>query len=638
MSVRLLAGRYELIEKIGDGGMAVVYKARCRLLNRFVAVKILKPEFTKDLKIIESFRRESQAAASLAHPNIVNVFDVGREGNIHYIVMELIEGRVLSDVIQEDGPMDYRRALEIGRQIASALSLAHKNHIIHRDVKPHNILITTDGTAKITDFGIAKAMDATAVEGSSSTIMGSVHYFSPEQARGGYVDEKSDIYSLGIVLYEMVTGKVPFDGDNAVSVALMHINEEITPPSQLVEGLPVAVENIIMKATNKYSINRYASADEMLEAMKNADIIANIVGSSESSSRTSSRDQSASNGEKASEGKEKAAETMAEKKKKKFRINKIKVAAAIAALVLAIPVSGLILSGISALGEADDVEVPDLRGLSVEEAETTLEEAGLILKEGDQVIDYDLEAGLIVSQDPEAGSMIKEGKTITVSISKGAREGAVPNLVGKSFQDAVFLLDRYGYIQGTVAVEASQLPKDIVIRQSPESGTEAKPGSPINIVVSEGPKTALPSLVGMTLDQAKEALAPLGLEIGEIGYEMSGVYAKDIIIWQQELDSSAIQPGAKVNIKISTGNEPAGSKSIALDIDYSRAENQVFYLTVTVNDETGTYNVISREQRIKDNGSEILSLSGTGKGSVTVIFDDTVVMQKAVDFNTGTLE
>ncbi|MBQ3123052.1 MAG: serine/threonine protein kinase, partial [Firmicutes bacterium] len=196
MSSRILAGRYELIEKIGDGGMAVVYKARCRLLNRFVAIKILKPEFTKDVKIIESFRRESQSAASLSHPNIVNIYDVGREGNIHYIVMELIEGYILSDLIKEKGALEWRRAVEIAKQMATALSVAHKNNIIHRDVKPHNILITKTGTAKITDFGIAKAMDQGPATENTGTVMGSVHYFSPEQARGGYVDEKSDIYSL----------------------------------------------------------------------------------------------------------------------------------------------------------------------------------------------------------------------------------------------------------------------------------------------------------------------------------------------------------------------------------------------------------------------------------------------------------
>ncbi|MBR7148439.1 MAG: serine/threonine protein kinase, partial [Firmicutes bacterium] len=199
MSTRLLAGRYELIERIGEGGMAVVYKAKDRLLNRFVAIKILKPEFTKDMKVIESFRRESQAAASLSHPNIVNVYDVGKEGNIYYIVMELIEGSVLSDIIREEGALEPRRAVAIAKQVASALALAHKNQIIHRDVKPHNILITKEGVAKITDFGIAKAVNAATVVGQTGTVMGSVHYLSPEQARGDYVDEKTDIYSLGIL-------------------------------------------------------------------------------------------------------------------------------------------------------------------------------------------------------------------------------------------------------------------------------------------------------------------------------------------------------------------------------------------------------------------------------------------------------
>ena len=235
MSTRVLAGRYELLERIGSGGMAVVYKARDRMLNRYVAIKILKPEYTKDIKFIENFRRESQAAAGLSHPNVVVVYDVGREGNVHYIAMELVEGEPLSDLIEREAPLDYHRVIEITKQIASALSFAHKHQIIHRDVKPHNIMMTEDGqTAKITDFGIAKAVNSSTLVGNTGTVMGSVHYFSPEQARGGYVDEKSDIYSLGIVMYEMLTGKVPFDGENPVSVALMHINNESVLPSELV--------------------------------------------------------------------------------------------------------------------------------------------------------------------------------------------------------------------------------------------------------------------------------------------------------------------------------------------------------------------------------------------------------------------
>ena len=278
MSTRLLAGRYELIEKIGEGGMAIVYKARCRLLNRYVAIKILRPEFTKDEQFIENFKRESQAAAALTHPNIVSVYDVGKEGNIHFIVMELVEGKTLSQYIEEKGRLDYKEAISITRQVASALSLAHKNQIVHRDIKPHNILITNTGVAKLADFGIAKAVSASTIIGGNHKVMGSVHYFSPEQARGAYVDERSDIYSLGIVLYEMLTGKVPFDGDNPITIALMHINEPMPSVTAQVPGIPPQLEKIIMKATEKYQSNRYRTADEMIEDLDNIEFITKVMG------------------------------------------------------------------------------------------------------------------------------------------------------------------------------------------------------------------------------------------------------------------------------------------------------------------------------------------------------------------------
>ena len=277
---KVLANRYELLGRVGEGGMSVVYKAKDRLLNRFVAVKILKPEFIGDQKFIDSFRRESQNAASMSHPNIVNIYDVGREGNIHYIVMELIEGKALSDYIKDQGPMAYPKVIALSKQIAAALAFAHKNHIIHRDVKPHNVMITPNGTAKITDFGIAKAVNAATIVDNTDGIVGSVHYFSPEQARGGYVDEKSDIYSLGIVMYEMLTGQVPFDGDNPVNIALQHINSEMVPPSQLVDGVPPALEHIIMKCCDKYPVNRYASAEDLIEALNNLDFVSSVVGDS----------------------------------------------------------------------------------------------------------------------------------------------------------------------------------------------------------------------------------------------------------------------------------------------------------------------------------------------------------------------
>ena len=278
MSNKLLAGRYELIEKIGEGGMAVVYKGKDRLLNRYVAIKILRPEFTKDEQFIESFKRESQASARLSHANIVGVYDVGKEGNIHFIVMELIDGKVLSEVIKEKGRIEYKEAISIIRQVASALSLAHKNQIIHRDIKPHNILITSTGVAKLADFGIAKAVSAATIVGGNNKIMGSVHYFSPEQARGAYVDERSDIYSLGIVLYEMLTGKVPFDGDNPVSIALMHINDPMPSLTKEVPGIPPQLEKIVNKATEKYQSNRYKTVDEMIKDLDDIEFITKVMG------------------------------------------------------------------------------------------------------------------------------------------------------------------------------------------------------------------------------------------------------------------------------------------------------------------------------------------------------------------------
>ena len=267
---RLLGNRYEILEKIGSGGMATVYKAKCHVLNRYVAIKILRDEFTTDEEFVKRFEVEAQSAASITHPNIVSIYDVGVDGNLHYIVMELIKGKTLKDIIVEErGPLPWKWSVNIAIQIASALETAHKNHIIHRDIKPHNIIITEDGVAKVTDFGIAKAVSNSTITAFGTTI-GSVHYFSPEHARGGYTDEKSDIYSLGVVMYEMLTGRVPFDADTPVSVALKHMQEEPTPAIAVNPAVPIAVNDIIMKALKKDTNLRYQSATAMLIDLRRA--------------------------------------------------------------------------------------------------------------------------------------------------------------------------------------------------------------------------------------------------------------------------------------------------------------------------------------------------------------------------------
>ncbi len=659
MSTRLLAGRYELQEKIGDGGMAVVYKARCRLLNRFVAIKILKPEFARDLKFIESFRKESQAAAALSHPNIVNIYDVGREGNIHYIVMELIEGSILSDYIAKEGPLDWKRAVEIGKQIASALAFAHKNHIIHRDVKPHNILLTQDGTAKITDFGIAKALDTSGKVEETTTVMGSVHYFSPEQARGGYVDEKSDIYSLGIVLFEMLTGKVPFDGDNPVAVALMHINEAMPYPSSINPDIPPQIEEVVMKATDKLSINRYATADEMYDALAHAEFDAMMQSSAarknpavlalEDEDEAGNAAMMVENGEPTEEETEgiETEELGKKSKKEKKPINKIKLLAIILALVCALPIS----LGLSKLfgGDGDggkSFEIPDFRGQTFEVAKAVAEEYGLVLKSGDEVYSVEYDEGQICSQLPSEGSSVKKGNTVTVNISKGAKEGTVPNLVGKSAADADYVLEKYGFKKGSVTSEANELPEGIVISQSPGAGEETNPGAYISYVISAGKEEGagiVPLLLGMTETEAGDKLAEAGLSLGTIVTEENGLYSPGQVFWQSKEANSTVEVGTPIDIKIcgspdtsgEGGSTDAGTGVASVAIDYSYAKNEVFWLTVKVVDANGSHNEVNHAERYKSAGGETVYVNGVGQGSVTVIFDNDVIAQYDINFGSG---
>lgn len=648
MSSRMLAERYELLDKIGDGGMAVVYRSRDRLLNRHVAVKILKPEFTKDHKFIESFRRESQAAASLSHPNIVNVYDVGKEGGIHYIVMELIEGQPLSDRIKEEGAIKPWEAVSIAKQIVAALSHAHKNHIIHRDVKPHNIMLTKDGTAKITDFGIAKAFNTGTIVGNTGSIMGSVHYFSPEQARGGYVDEKTDIYSLGIVLFEMLTGKVPYDAENPVAVALMHTNRDMPLPSDLVDDVPTDLEAVVMKATDKYQVNRYKSADEMLEALNHASLSA--IGVSGGNQKNKGLDatmvmaavnrQDITPPDNSIEVNNNGGEQPV-KGKKRFKFNKIKVGAIVLALALAIPVSQLILSLIESGGSLAEVTVPELSGMTVEEATLALEELELLLKVDKDVTSSEYAEGLIVSQDPLAEMIVKAGKTITVNISKGVEAGTIPNVIGKTQGDAIFLIESNGYTRGGVSEENSDMPVGIVIRQSPSAGTEAEDGTSISLVISKGPvavPTVVPTLIGLDVDAAKALLERENLALGEISYAPSNDYEQNIVMGQGATPGSSVLTGTKIGITISTGpDETGGAGEVVISIPFDAAANEVFYLTIVVSDSSGVATPVNYEQRIKSDGSEDFTVTGTGQGTVRIYFDNAIVQEHVVDFDSGSV-
>ena len=557
MGSRLLSGRYELLEKIGDGGMAVVYKAKDKLLNRFIAVKILRPEFTKDAAFVENFKMESQAAAGLTHPNVVGVYDVGREGNINYIVMELIDGRTLNDIIADEAPMDYRKVIDITKQVASALKVAHKNKIIHRDVKPHNIMVTNDGVVKLADFGIAKAVnDATLSTGSK--IIGSVHYFSPEQARGNYVDERSDIYSLGIVMYEMLTGQVPFDGDNPVTVALKHINEEVRPPSEIVPSIPPALERAVLKATNKYQTNRYSSAEELIEELDNIEFVTKVVGPSlfNKPSQVVDEDDIEDEDEYESRGRRKNKKEERKKKKplsdaQRKRKKLIAIGAAAAVLVV-----GLIIAFASGLFSSTK-EAPDFVGKTYEEAKKLAEEEGFTLKEGEELYDSSIAEGLICMQDPDAGSQARKGSTITVNISKGSKEGMVPNILGYNYTEVDELLEKYGYSLGNVKEATSTEPKGVIIEQTPTAGSSLDKESKIDVVVSDGKgkeKGVVPSITGLTLDAAKKAITAAGFSVGSVKYDESNAYGKGYVMWQQYAANTQLDKGTSIDIEVSKGD------------------------------------------------------------------------------------
>jgi len=554
MSSRLLSGRYELLEKIGDGGMAVVYKGKDRLLNRYIAIKILRPEFTKDATFVENFKRESQAAAGLSHPNIVGVYDVGREGNINYIVMELIEGRTLNDIIEDEAPMDYRRVIDISKQVAAALRVAHKNKIIHRDVKPHNIMITNDGVVKLADFGIARAVnDATLSTGSK--IVGSVHYFSPEQARGNYVDERSDIYSLGIVMYEMLTGRVPFDGENPVTVALKHINEEIVPPSELVEGIPPALERCVMKATNKYQTNRYASADELIEELDNISFVTHIVGNSIFANTDVIEKRNKRRKELEEEDDDDDDDRGRKKKKKKSRKGLIIF---IILLLIIGAFAGWFIAWKMGVFSATK-QAPDFIDMTFEEAQKKAEEEGFSLKKGKDIYSNDISEGRICTQNPDAGQEVNKGSTITVHVSKGSKAGMVPNVVGMQKDEVEAYLKEYGYELGNVKTVTSPEEEGKVLEQDPIAGSSLDKESKINITVSDGQGTekgTVPSVTGLSLKEAKKAIKEAGFTVGIVDYDWSNSVGKGYVMYQQYQANSLLDKGTSIDIQVSSGPEP----------------------------------------------------------------------------------
>ncbi|EGT3844645.1 PASTA domain-containing Ser/Thr kinase PrkC [Clostridioides difficile] len=541
MGDTILGNRYEIIRKIGDGGMAFVYEAKDRLLNRTVALKVLRPEFVDDDEFLTKFKREAEAVASLSHPNIVNVYDVGEDGKVHYIVMEFVDGKNLKEIIQDEGILDEYTALDITKQIAMALSAAHKKGIIHRDIKPHNILISNEGrVVKVADFGIAKAVSNSTMTNIGS-IIGSVHYFSPEQAKGKFVTNNADLYSLGIVLYEMLIGKVPFRGDSPISIALQHINDDIDFTSEEKVRIPQSVRTTIKKLTEKSSADRYQTAEELIEDIeyieKNIDLdfikeyddfatkkidekeinkVVNptlakpapekVVKPVEVADLDDDEDYYDDFYEEDEEEEEeeimrakknqrpKSTPSKRTKKKKKKQESpksrrRLKVIAAVLILILCAQVF-LAYKFLFAGGFGNkSLTVPNLVNMTLEEAQSAVEKEGLYLSVKSEEYNSEVDENCIISQTPEGGSTnVKKGDTINVVVSKGSSQASVPNVVGLTLSNAKQLIEENNLKVGTVKYEYSSIYKEgTVLSQSPGAGSSrAQEGDEVNLYVSKG--------------------------------------------------------------------------------------------------------------------------------------------------------
>ncbi|MGH4050502.1 MAG: Stk1 family PASTA domain-containing Ser/Thr kinase [Clostridium sp.] len=564
----ILGSRYELLEKIGEGGMAIVYKARCQLLNRYVAVKILKEEFSNNIDFMEKFKKEALSVASLSSNNIVNIYDVGQERDINYIVMEYIKGKTLKEIIVQNGSMNYNLVLDYGMQIAKALECAHKNNIIHRDIKPHNILVTEDGTVKVTDFGIAKAASSVTIT-NTSTVMGSAHYFSPEQAKGSFVDFRTDIYSFGIVLYEMVTGRVPYDADSPVSVALKHIQEVVVPPKQINGNVPENLNKLILKAIEKEPIKRYQTAKEIFLDLQR------IQNNSSYSIATSSMENEYTRvmapvnvedhkNEDEDKNKNKNENENLKPKVKNNKNNKTKIIVIIAFILLILlgSAAGLLLRNyITNKQEAvvAKILVPTIIGLDKAEAKDAVEAKGLKIVITEE--NSDKPEGTVIVSFPEAGTEVEANSNVRVTVSKGLESFKIPSVEGSNESLAEASIKQNGLIVGDVTKEFSDsVESGNVIRQDPSEDSLVKKGDMVNLVISRGAeaKTAkVPDLMGLSIDAAQQALKTKKLTLGDKQEKITEDKLQDGKIFNQTIEASTpIPEGYSVGISYYKYQEP----------------------------------------------------------------------------------
>ena len=589
----MIGDRYEILEKIGTGGMSDVYKAKDHKLNRFVAVKVLKQEFSENANFVSKFRIEAQAAAGLMHPNIVNVYDVGEEGDNHYIVMELVDGITLKKYIEKKARLSVKEAVSIAIQVSMGIEAAHNNHIIHRDIKPQNIIISKEGKVKVTDFGIAKAATSNTI---TSNVMGSVHYTSPEQARGGYSDEKSDIYSLGVTMFEMLTGRVPFNGETTVAIAIKHIQEEFPSPREYVSEIPVCVEQIVFKCCQKSPDRRYQSMSELIVDLKQSLInpdedFVKVTEPDEEASTRMITDKDMVQIKRQSESRDSMDEAMRLRKDNRAEERqyqeeededweddeedydpKMEKITTILAVVAALLIGGILIfmvgrtMGVFSFGqprereeqteETEQVEMIRVVGMHVDEAKKALLDRGLI-PEIRYEVNESHDAGTVLKASAKDGLMIDKGTNVILTVAEAAEGVKVPSVTGKSQAEATSILEKEGFVVNVTESHDQAVEKGLVISQSPEADTTASAGSSITIRVSLGAeedKVRVPEVIGMTEMDAMASLTESGLAVGNVTQtEHEDAALTDLVCYQSYSVGSYVDRGTPVDLKISTG-------------------------------------------------------------------------------------
>lgn len=598
---KVLGDRYEIIEEVGVGGMAKVYKALDTVLNRYVAVKVLKNEYMEDQDFLRKFAMEAQSAASLTHANIVSVFDVGSSyvdgRKYNYIVMEYVDGKTLKDIIDEKQILPIEDIVNYGVQIASALECAHKNGIIHRDIKPHNMLIDKSNNLKATDFGIAR-ISSSATLTYTSTVLGTVHYISPEQAKGKFIDEKSDIYSLGVVLYQMATGEVPFDAPNAVGIALKHIQDPLVPPINLRHDLPQGLNDIIVKAMAKDPNDRFKSATELKEMLKNYQSY-----SSDLYQKTTKNPIIKENDEQP-EVKEAVYKTPKQSSTKDNKNKSKKFMWILLPVLLAALVFVAFIFGKKYINKnkQDLVLVPALTGLTENEALNKAKANNLIAVVSEYKTESNVEPGKVLEQDPESSTEVKKGTIIKLVVSKGEEQVSVPNLSNMTIENAKIQLNKLGLEIGEITKENSDnFEAGKIMQQHPDAGTSINKDSKVDVVISLGKKEELVEmvdLIGTDISQASNKLKSIGLNIGNIEKKFSNSYDTNQVIWQQYDAGKKLKKDSSIDVIISKGKKEPEMIDKVLRI--SKPVEKGIY-TVTIKDETEN-NIIYEENHDASEG------------------------------------